>query len=199
MVSQGRVVGGHFLNGIVRPLIGSTLVVQAGFTWRKLNDENVAEWQEVAAESKTGTISAVGQAVAGAVLPAAIRKSGSAAVGAVIGTTLKARFVRVDWADGKQSLIKLPESLFTHFELMLEDRRVASDPSKAVAIAAEDPEERPSLPEQALTHASAILKDRLPGKADVAAQIEKLASLRDAGVLTEDEFAAKKTELLSRL
>ncbi|MBA8847027.1 SHOCT domain-containing protein [Microcella alkalica] len=34
---------------------------------------------------------------------------------------------------------------------------------------------------------------------DVAAQLEKLASLRDAGVLTEEEFAAKKTELLARM
>lgn len=34
---------------------------------------------------------------------------------------------------------------------------------------------------------------------DVAAQLQQLASLRDAGVLTEEEFTAKKTELLSRL
>jgi hypothetical protein len=29
--------------------------------------------------------------------------------------------------------------------------------------------------------------------------IERLASLRDVGALTEDEYAAKKAELLSRL
>nr|WP_274635518.1 SHOCT domain-containing protein [Microbacterium bovistercoris] len=34
---------------------------------------------------------------------------------------------------------------------------------------------------------------------DVAAQLQQLASLRDAGILTEDEFVAKKTELLSRI
>lgn len=36
-------------------------------------------------------------------------------------------------------------------------------------------------------------------KPDIAAQLQQLASLRDAGVLTEDEFAAKKAELLARL
>jgi hypothetical protein len=34
---------------------------------------------------------------------------------------------------------------------------------------------------------------------DVVAQITKLASLRDAGNLTDEEFAAKKAELLERL
>lgn len=34
---------------------------------------------------------------------------------------------------------------------------------------------------------------------DLGAQLQQLASLRDAGILTEDEFAAKKAEILSRL
>ena len=34
---------------------------------------------------------------------------------------------------------------------------------------------------------------------DVFSMIERLAKLRDAGALTDDEFAAKKTELLARL
>jgi hypothetical protein len=34
---------------------------------------------------------------------------------------------------------------------------------------------------------------------DVTEHLTKLAALRDAGVLTEDEFAAKKTELLARV
>lgn len=34
---------------------------------------------------------------------------------------------------------------------------------------------------------------------DIADQLVKLASLRDAGILTEEEFTAKKTELLERL
>ena len=34
---------------------------------------------------------------------------------------------------------------------------------------------------------------------DIPGQIQKLAALHDAGVLTDDEFAAKKAELLSRM
>ena len=34
---------------------------------------------------------------------------------------------------------------------------------------------------------------------DIADQIEKLAQLRDKGILTEEEFQAKKTDLLSRM
>jgi Bacterial PH domain/Short C-terminal domain len=36
-------------------------------------------------------------------------------------------------------------------------------------------------------------------QADVLAQLKQLGELRDAGVLTDDEFAAKKAELLSRI
>lgn len=34
---------------------------------------------------------------------------------------------------------------------------------------------------------------------DLAAQLQQLASLRDAGILSEDEFAAKKAEILARM
>jgi hypothetical protein len=37
------------------------------------------------------------------------------------------------------------------------------------------------------------------GEVDIPDQIKKLADLRDAGVLSENEFSAKKTELLKRL
>lgn len=37
------------------------------------------------------------------------------------------------------------------------------------------------------------------GSSDVFAALEKLGSLRDMGILTEDEFQAKKADLLSRL
>lgn len=35
--------------------------------------------------------------------------------------------------------------------------------------------------------------------ADPTDQLQRLAELRDAGVLTEEEFTAKKTEILGRL
>lgn len=39
----------------------------------------------------------------------------------------------------------------------------------------------------------------MPAPPDLHAQLQQLASLRDAGILTEEEFAAKKTDLLSRM
>ena len=36
-------------------------------------------------------------------------------------------------------------------------------------------------------------------QSDIADQIEKLAQLRDKGIITEEEFQAKKTDLLSRM
>jgi Short C-terminal domain len=36
-------------------------------------------------------------------------------------------------------------------------------------------------------------------KADATSQIASLASLRDSGAISEDEYATKKTELLSRV
>lgn len=38
-----------------------------------------------------------------------------------------------------------------------------------------------------------------PVAPDAAQQLQQLGALRDAGVLTEDEFAAKKTEILARM
>jgi hypothetical protein len=38
-----------------------------------------------------------------------------------------------------------------------------------------------------------------PAAVDIPDQIRKLGELREAGLLTDDEFTAKKTELLERL
>lgn len=38
-----------------------------------------------------------------------------------------------------------------------------------------------------------------PGASDIPAQIKSLADLRDAGVLTDEEFSAKKADLLARM
>lgn len=215
MANYGRVIGGHYLNATVSPGIGSQLVVQAGLKWRKLDEKQVSVWEEVAGESKSGAVSAVSQAVTGAVLPRFMGKAASAAVGATLDTTMRPpHTVRIDWADGKQSLIRLPDKLFTHLALMLKSRQTEPVEATTVAIA-EVPVVAPlSVTEQAFTHLSGILKDRLPspkasttkvtesvpaGQTDVAEQITKLAGLRDAGILTEEEFSTKKSELLARL
>ena len=70
---------------------------------------------------------------------------------------------------------------------------VTPDPEPAPAAAHQDwggtEQPRPPRP-TALTEG---------GEAEILATIERLAKLRDLGALTEEEFAAKKTELLSRI
>lgn len=124
-MATGRVIGGHYLNAPVATApIGSALVIQAGLRWRKLNEDQVLSWSDDSPELKSGTISAVGQAVAGAIAPRFLGKAASAAVGAALDAKVKPpRLIRVIWIDGKQSLIKLPESLYQHFAIMLQTRQ----------------------------------------------------------------------------
>lgn len=214
MVSYGRVIGGHYLNAAVQPaVIGSDLVVQAGIKRRKLNETQVAEWEEVLSDQKSGVASVVGRAITGAVLARLINKNASTAVGTAIDSTVRPpRMVRISWVDGKQSFIKLPDKLFTHLTLVLQNRLIET--AEKPALDAEEGLETPSATDQALTLLSGFVKDRVsqrntsgPGTAasaatpqpDIADQLVILASLRDAGILTEEEFASKKTELLSRI
>ena len=180
MVGQGKVVGGHHINAIVSTSNNGDLVVGAGFKRRKLTAVDVAEWEEITAEGggSSAAAGAVGKIVAGAVLPGFMGKVAGAALDATLGSTTRPwRTIRVDWADGQQSLIRLPEKLFTHLTVVLKDRRAAAP----------------------LTSESGYGAAQSAPQLDVAEQIGKLALLRDQGALTEDEFASKKGELLARL
>lgn len=209
-MATGKVIGGHYLNAFVSPIIGSTLVVQAPFKPRRLTPENVTAWAEVPTDSKGNPLSAVGQAVAAAAIPGRFGRAASAAVGATFDAMGPSHIVRVEWNDEKQSLIKLPDSLFKHFEVMLAGRHV---PDREPVVAEMAPP-APTLTDKAFDLVSGVVKDRWlpkssqqPAAAEVAAtpqmdihdQLTKLASLRDAGILTAEEFAAKKAELLARL
>ncbi|MGX1162053.1 putative oligomerization/nucleic acid binding protein [Arthrobacter sp. SLBN-100] len=211
MVANGSVVGGDYKGAIVSTPMGSTLVVQAGLRFRKLTPENVTEWDEVITDGKKNPVGDVSKAVAGAILPGRLGKAASAAVAATFDAMGSSHTVRVDWADGKRSLIKLPDGMFKHFELVLENQRALAAealPGEAIPRAVENQ----TVTEQAFSLVSGIIKDRLPAPAktppadpasittpDVTEVLSKLASLRDAGILTEVEFNAKKAELLGRL
>lgn len=151
----------------------------------------------------------VGSAVAGAALPGRIGKAAAAAVDATFDAMGRSRVVRVDWTDGKRSLIKLSESMFNHLALVLEEQRAA--PAEAASLeSVEAPKEKPTVTEQAFTLVSSLIKDRLPaprveqrdvapeGTLNVTVLIGQLAALRDEGALTDDEFHSKKAELLGR-
>lgn len=213
MSSSGRVIGGAYMDaGVTTATFGSDLVVQTGIKGRKLTVETVKSWQEIPVEAKDSAFSAMGKAAAGVALPGRFGKAASAAVGAAFESRKPDHHVRLDWADGKQSLMKLPDALFTHLELILSSKRIAN----AEVLSSPQPAEdvvQPTIADKAFDLVSDLVKDRFPPKAktspeiaadpatkvDVADQLHKLGSLRDAGILTDEEFATKKAELLARL
>jgi hypothetical protein len=219
MASSGKVIGGTYMDSAVTTAtFGSGIVIQSGFRGRKVDAETVAQWEEVPLDSRVAkTASAVGQAVVEAVLPRFLSKGASAAIRASIDSSNRPpRAVRVDWTDGKQpSLLKLPEDLFTHFELLLSTHRVnpTAGPIEeegavaSTAVVVDPPAPAQTMSEQALSLVHGLVKDRthraenvvaVPAP-DFAEQLKQLASLRDAGILTDQEFTAKKTELLDRM
>ena len=173
----------------------------------KFTADAVASWEEIISETRGGTagaVSKVGQAVARAGLPGAVGKAASAAVGSAADLVGAPHTVRVDWVDGKQSLIELPDKLFQHLAILLKDCQIAT------AVPAPKPPPPPGVVATLAKEASQLIRSesesrrQLAGAApaaepDVTEQIAKLAALRDQGALTEDEFAAKKAELLGRI
>jgi len=201
VTNRGRVVGGHLTGASVESGQGGLVIPHQynPFKRYKLNAETVLEWEEL--PGKEGVVGAMGRAAATAALPGRIGK----AVGASLGAAMKPpRMVRVNWADGNQSVLELPEKLFTVFLVLLQGRQVVTEASAQAKSSELQPQ--PGVTEKILDLASSVIQRGTPGtpalaaaQPDVVGQIEKLASLHDAGILTDEEFAAKKAELLERL
>ena len=193
MALQAKVVGGEYLNATINTNWKGELAL-TGQPFKRapnLTAEKVAAWEEVFPESRggaAGAISKMGQAVSRATLPGVAGKAASAAVESAVDSMGTHHTVRVDWVDGKQSLIELSDKLFQHLAILLKDCRIESAPPAA-------PEPAPPPPgviEQLTQLAGAVRAE----PAEVTDQIAKFAALRDQGALTEEEFAAKKAELL---
>ena len=184
-------VAGEYVNWSLSMNSKGELVLQSGFKKQKIDSGRVSEWDVVAAEGSlragiansarfVGNVAetALGSVLSGGFLPSYGGRKGRYST------------VRIDWTDGKQSLIKMPKELFAHFELTLNGRRAAPPPPKAPA---EVPPDASGSDTPSPVAAPASVEP------DVLEQIGKLAVLRDQGILSEDEFAAKKAELLARL
>ena len=119
LTNQGRVVGGHLAGGSVLSdkFSKGGLTIQHPlnpFKRHKINVETVLEWEELS--TKNGIAGLFGQAAAKAALPGMVGK----AVGAGFGAVVKSgHTVRVDWADGKKSIIELPEKQFMTLSVLL--------------------------------------------------------------------------------
>lgn len=205
LTNQGRVVGGHLVNGVVdadRFKGGLSIQHPANpFKRSKLNAATVLEWEELI--TKDSVAGLMGQAAAKAALPGML----GAALGAGLGASMRyGHTVRVDWSDGNQSLLTLPEKLFLTFSVLLKDKQVVTEMASPRGSMPEPSQAQPGVTEKIVDLASSVLQRNRTsvvaepvGATDAVEQLEKLASLRDAGILTEEEFAAKKAELLKRL
>lgn len=207
LTGQGRVVGGHLAGGTV--LSGGTTVFSKNgdlaiqhssnpFRRHKVNAETVSEWEEL--DPRKGLAGAMGQAAARAALPGAVGKAVGAGLGAAFdsGHTL-----RVTWADGRNSVIALPEKQFMVLSILLKDRQViaeAPEQSEASVPPAGVAGKIAGLASSAFAKGSQ--RSAAAGDSPVAdptEQIAKLAALHAQGVLTDAEFSDKKAELLKRL
>lgn len=194
MASYGKVVGGLFVNATITINRKGELALGPLGLKRtpNLTIDAVAAWQEIITETRGGAANAVGkvgQAVSRAALPGAAGRAASAAVGSAVDLMGPApHTVRVDWVDGGQSLIQLPEKLFQHLAMLLDQVRIATvAPAPAPALAPP-----PNMIGQ-LTKLAGVVRAQ---QTDVTDRIAKLAALRDQGALTEGEFAAMKAEVL---
>jgi len=200
VVLPGKVVGGQYVNATINTnRKGELALTGSGFARTpNLTADAVVAWQEIISDKRRGAAGAVskfGQAVARAALPGSAGKAASAAVDSAIDSAMGAlHTVRVDWVDGKESLILLPDKLFQHLGILLKDRQLATV-APAPAAAPPTPDSPPGVIGQ-LAKLAGVATTSQP---DVLGQIAKLAALRDQGALTEDEFAAKKAELLGRI
>lgn len=201
--NQGRVVGGHLASGVVTmDSKGGGLAIahpRNPFKKARLNTDTVAEWEEL--ETKKGIASVVGQAAAAAALPGRIGKAVGAGLGAV-GTA--GHTLRVSWVDGNQSLLELPEKLYTIVAVLLADRRTITENPRPSAGDAEV--KTPAVTDRVLDIASQFVRQRSGStmdttdpQVDIVEQIRQLAALHESGLITDEEFAAKKATLLDRL
>ena len=189
MASYGKVIGGSFVNATINlNRKGELALSPLGFKKTpNLTAEAVASWEEILTERRgtMGAVSKVGQAVSLAALRGPAGKAAAAAVGSTADLVRAPHTVRIDWADGAQSLIELPDKLFQHLAIMLKESQIPT------VVAAPTPS-TPSVVGKLTELAGAALATQ----SDVSKQIARLAALRDQGALTDAEFAAKKAELL---
>ena len=204
MFVQARFVGGQYLNATIDLDRKGELALSLGFKRiPNLTPDAVKSWEEVFPEERgaAGAARNIGDVVARVALPGSLGKAASAAVSSTVGAVKGiSRTVRVDWADGMQSIIVLPEKFFQHLALVLKDRRIESSKPEPTPPAPGETPIAGMIGQIGQIAQIAQIAGVVPGgRPDVTEQITKLAALRDQGVLTEAEFSAKKTELLGRI
>jgi uncharacterized membrane protein YeaQ/YmgE (transglycosylase-associated protein family) len=115
--------------------------------------------------------------------------------GSFLGGGIAAAFVGTDQTSGDVFAILIGSVVASMVILVLYRRYVQHRPITGPK-AHQAPRERPQL--GTLLGRPGRGAPQAPPRSDVSEQLQKLAELRDEGVLSDEEFEAKKAELLAR-
>jgi len=200
-MAYGKVIGGKFVNSTTSISMKGVLSLSpAGFKRTpNLTEESVNSWEEVPDPTRGGkadAVSKISQAVSRAAIPGFMGKTAAAAVGsAVESVTGNSRTIRVDWVEGGQSLIRLPDDQFVHLTMVLGEKQIGSSLPPPEPASTESPADVDSATRviSGLTRLAGVVRG---APTEISDQIAQLSELRASGVLTEAEFAAKKAALL---
>ena len=193
MAGYGKVVSGHYSNSTVSANAHGQLVVNSFLRPHKFTKATVARWELLGVESRGrsrigGVARRAGNALGSVVASVLTWDLFVGSDGSMTGSLFT---VRIDWVDGRQSLVTLPKQLFDLLTANLTDRRATPVPPPPAALPLAPAASSLAPPAPALSPAAP--------QSDVIEQISRLALLRDQGIVTEVEFATKKAELLARL
>lgn len=99
--------------------------------------------------------------------------------------------VRVNWADGKQSIIELPEKLFMIFSVLLKGQQVVTDAS-AQAESSEPLPAQPGVTEKILDLASSVIQ-RGKHEAPARPQLSRMLSSKSRSSPRSTTLASSRT------
>jgi hypothetical protein len=212
---HGTVVAGHMVNCEV--LAGKQGLLIQGTLFSKLHvcSETVRDWRELKPEQ--GVLQKGGVEAVAAFVPGRKGKALGAALGAVMTS---GHTVQINYVDGKHSVIELPNKLFMVLRAFLGDCQLPSpvqeDSGKELDSTLPGTVERVAgVAQQTVDAFSALIKRNTRVSAassvvsvaakseskekDVFQAISQLSQLHDSGIITDEEFTSKKSELLKKL
>ncbi|GAA0717288.1 hypothetical protein GCM10008905_02780 [Clostridium malenominatum] len=170
MGAKNKVIAGDFEGkNVVQS--GKGVAIQTGFMKKiDLNEETVKDYEVVGDDKRTSAKSAIGRGAVGSLLLGPI--------GLIAAASAKKKgiySVAIQFKDGNKSLLEVDDKIY-----------------KSMLKALLKVDQNSELEDNSRS-------DTESNQQDVAGQIKKLAELRDQGILTEDEFNIKKTELLAKI